>query len=157
MMVLDTKTGLLFGALIFILFGCAFLGIVVHLFTSVKKKLKSCTREVYGFVTDLKMEKTTYIHNGHTRHTKVYFPIVKFKPEGSDWLLDVRYNCGSNPPAYEKGAHILIRYNPDNPREFVLPMDTKVHPFVCAMFAGFGICSVVLGVVFGICGLFMAV
>lgn len=139
----DDLIGLSLGILFLLVFGCVFFGVVWWQFRIVREKLKTCTAQVYGFITDFKME---YYKDQHGRKKRTYFPYVKFQPSGKEWRT-VLHKCGTNPPAYEKGAHILVRYNPENPNEFALPVDVKVNPFVCYMFIGFGILCIGLAVI----------
>ncbi len=78
----------------------------------------------YQFISSAKIGKGTvidleYEQGSGKNNLGIYYPVITFIAQDGK-TYTIRSSSGSNPPEYNKGEKVDIRYNPNNPNDVLL-------------------------------------
>jgi hypothetical protein len=135
---------------ILLLVGCPFLAVAAGTYYIVDYRTANWIT-VTGEVTGMS-ESTTTDSEGFTSDT--YCPYVAFTTQAGE-EIEVNANDCSNPPAYDTGDSVELKYNPDEPRDIQLKGGTAqtISLIFLWVFGGLGAVFVVVGAILGLVGL----
>ncbi len=109
-----------FGALIV---GIIFLGVGVFLYFNNQYLVKNCTEEAIATVVN--MEEELSADDNGTRY--MYYPIIEYNAGGEK--VREKRKSGSSTPAYSINEKIMILYNPNKVKEFIIKGDKMSNIF----------------------------
>lgn len=107
----------------------AFLGLVffivgLTLYFSNRKLSRSCTQTVSGTVIDVLHETVSGDTSSSSDiRTYSYFSVYEYNFLGKDFRK--RSFIGTAKPEVQKGDHVILIVNPDNPEEFFCPAEKR--------------------------------
>lgn len=116
-----------------ILIGVLFTGIGIFIFVRENELTRKCTKETVAKVIDV-VEEIDTDSDGFNSYT--YFPVIEYYVNGNK--ITNRSASGSNPPKYDVNDTVIILYNPDNIKEYIIKGDKS---------------SNLLSIIFVVCGL----
>ncbi len=108
------------------------------IFTLITRSRK-CTAETVGTVIGHDTKRRLSGGRRHRRSKVYYYPVVEFEANGQkvSGTADV---SSSDPKKYADGTMLTVRYDPDNPQEFIIKNKSAMGTLVPA------ICMILLGV-----------
>lgn len=125
--------------------GLSFFGIGVFLIIYEKRREKRCSEEIIGRIVDYQSREKTVRTDSGSRTSVLHYPVVEYILESRPvraCSLD-----GSTAKRYELDEEVLVRYNPEDPEEMILPT-RKTMLVISWMFVISGVLSLVFTYVF---------
>ncbi len=126
-----------FGVLIV---GIIFIAVGGFLFYQNNKLTKNCTTEVEATVIQVKEELNT--DSDEVQY--MYYPILEFELRGEK--VQVKISNGSSTPSHNVGDKVVILYNPNNYKEFIVKGD-KSSSIFSIIFMALGAIVTITGIV----------
>ena len=83
-----------------------------------KNGLEKCNISTVATVVDFEKEVSRGMDK---KLSTIYYPVVEYQV--GDKVIQRKASTGQNPPDYYKGEEIEIRYNEENPKEFIIVGD----------------------------------
>ena len=80
---------------------------------------RKCTGEAVGTITGRESKRQRTGSRKHRRSTVAYYPVVEFEANGQV-ITGTADISSSNPNKYADGSTLSIRYNPEDPQEFII-------------------------------------
>ncbi|MBQ6508576.1 MAG: DUF3592 domain-containing protein [Flexilinea sp.] len=123
-----------FYAAVFILGG-------LYLFYKTFSKSRRCSAETVGTVNGRDAQRKRSGGRRHRRTRISYYPIVEFEVNGQiiKGIADI---SSGNPDKYPDGTMLTVRYNPEDPQDFIIKNKSAVSLLIPA------ILMILLGVAF---------
>ena len=120
--------------------GIIFIGVGCFLFFRNEQLTKNCTEEIESKVVEIKEELNTDSEG----IDYMYYPILEFDYKGE--TVQVKMNSGSSSPSHNIGDKVIILYNPNNYKEFIVKGDSSSSIF-SIVFMAIGTLVAIYGVV----------
>ena len=120
-----------------IIVGVIFLGLGIFMYIKNDHLVKNCTVETEAIVVDMKED----ISSDNDTTSFMYYPIIEYQVNGN--TIRSVMDKGSSIPTYNVNDKIIILYNPNNTKEYLVKGDSSSNVF--------SIIFIVLGV--GVTGL----
>jgi hypothetical protein len=104
-------------------------------FRRTAKKLTKNGRETEGVVFD--------IIESNNLDNQIKYPIIRFVTTEQTWITE-QYNISTLLGSFKKGQKVVVIYNPDNPREFIVK--SKMNGIVALLATILALAILALGV-----------
>ena len=101
------------------IFAVAFIIFGLYLIYSAVSRSRKCSAEAVGTVTGRESKRQRSGSRKHRRSTVAYYPVVEFEANGQI-ITGTADISSSNPNKYADGSTLSIRYNPEDPQEFII-------------------------------------
>jgi len=139
---MDNTTGfiLMFSG-IWCLTGLIFLIIGFVVRKRIRDRRERCTYQTVGTVVDL-VEHTRRDSDGQTSST--IHPVISYYANGSEYVQESSY--GASTSSFETGQGVVVLYDPQKPKDFLLPDDKTPRRLYIALIIA-GICCFVVPVI----------
>ena len=123
-----------------------FLGGLFLVALSILKK-KKCTSTVQGKVIDIVKEwntsnTSTDDFHGYRRNDEImFYPVFEYSV--NDTVYVKKSSSGSSSCPYSIGQEVEIHYNPQNPHQYYVKLETLVRTLLGIIFSAIGIVSMI--------------
>lgn len=104
-------------------YGVAFILGGLYLIYKTISKSRKCSAEAVGTVNGHDAQRRRGGRRGHRRTRISYYPIVEFEANGQiiKGIADI---SSGNPDKYADGTTLTVRYDPENPQDFIIKNKT---------------------------------
>ena len=109
-----------------------FIIVGLYLIYSAISQSKKCSAEAVGTVTGRESKRERRGSRKHRRTTVAYYPVVEFEANGQV-ITGTADISSSNPDKYADGSTLSIRYNPEDPQEFIIKNKSAMGSLVPAI------------------------
>ena len=104
----------------------------LYLIYSAISQTRKCTGEAIGTVIGRESQRRRSGSRKHRRSTVAYYPVVEFEANGQN-ISGTADISSSNPNKYADGTTLPIRYNPEDPQEFIIKSKSVMGSLVPAI------------------------
>ena len=105
----------------------------LYLIYSAISRSRKCSAETVGTVTGRESQRRRSGSRKHRRSTVAYYPVVEFEANGQV-ITGTADISSSNPNKYADGSSLSIRYNPEDPQEFMVKNKSAMDSLIPAIF-----------------------
>ena len=114
------------------IFAAAFILWGLYLIYRLIARSRKCTAETVGTVIGRDAKRRSSGGRRHRRSTLNYYPVVEFEADGQkvSGTADI---SSSNSEKYADGTMLTVRYDPENPQEFIIKNKSAKGTLVSAV------------------------
>ena len=105
----------------------------LYLLYSMISRSRKCTAETVGTVIGRESKRHRSGSKGHRRTSVDYYPVVEFEANGQN-ISGTADISASNPNKYADGTTLTVRYNPEDPQEFIIKNKSVMGTLIPAIF-----------------------